>query len=301
MSWRTILASLGLLALGVSAATAQTAAPQQKTFNLKRVTVADTSRAESAPVEERYVPRVEAGRLEGSITLGYLDLATTLVSYPDRMIYKRTDEYTFYGDVELQGESAFNPMLRLGYTLTPWFALEGVGAISVSEYSSKISRTVRISNELGSGDRDYDVPLGEYDAEQRSCVTLSGGVNAVYYPFNHGQRTGRWNPFLLGGVGNTWYSLNSDYTEGSASSLTLTGGAGVRFVADDLISVRLEVLYNRSKVRFTPTETYLSLDEGTVKIPLFTLPEVGAPTVVDEFEEHTVGAMSWALGVTAVF
>jgi len=303
MSCRSTLVSFALVALACPAALAQTEAPAERAFNLKRTSAADTVQAAAeAEAKPAFVPRLVPGSIECSITLGYLDLASTMVSYPGRIIYKRTNEHTYYGDVVLQGESAFNPVLRLGYVLKPWLTVEGVGGISVSEYSSKISRTVRLSNEQGATEREYDVPLGEFDAEQRSCITINGGANLVLYPFDlGGGHEGRWHPFLLGGLGKTWYSLNSNYTEGSTSSWTYTGGGGIRFVADELVSVRLEVLYNRSKVKFDPAESFLSLEEGTLIIPLYELPDVGVATPVQEFEEHSLSSLSWALGFTAAF
>lgn len=102
-------------------------------------------------------------------------------------------------------------------------------------------------------------------------------------------------------MGRTWYSLNSNYTFGSTSAWTLTGGAGLRFVADDLISIRLEALYNHSQIRFKPAPVWQSLNEGTLLIPLYELPDQGQIIPVTEFDSETIGALSWAVGFTASF
>lgn len=300
MSHRTILAIVGLLALLAASATAQT---PERSFNLKRAAIADTTaRAAQEAQKPRYVPGLQAGRLEASLTLGYLDLNTPMVTYPERLIYKYSTDFTYYGDVVLQGESAFNPVLRLSYSLAPWFALEGTGGISVSEYRSKITSRIGISNELDSDERILDPALGPYDGEQRSCITLSGGLSALYYPFDTGKSgEGRWHPFLIGGAGRTLYSLNSNYTAQGTSAWTLSGGGGLRFIADELVSVRFEVIYNRSRIQFDPAERFLSLNDGTLSIPLDALPDVGRPVTVTEFPEQIISALSWGIGFTAGF
>ena len=137
MSCRSTLATLGLVALTCVGVAAQAQTPEEKTFNLTRKAVADTTVSQEADTETtRYVPRLSPGKLECSVTLGYVDLGATLISHPERLIYKRNDEYTYYGDVELVGEQAFNPILRLGYVLKPWLTVDGLGGFSVSEYSA---------------------------------------------------------------------------------------------------------------------------------------------------------------------
>ncbi len=305
MSQRSLLAALAALVLACGVATAQTPTPA-KTFNLKHATAADTTAQAREQAREAakpaWTPGLRQGKLEASISLGYLNLGTPLLSHPGRLIYRYTAANYYFGDVVLQGDSAFNPVLRLGYGLRKWFTVEAVWGVSVSEYAANITRTVSLSTDPTNEERIEGVPLGEFDAEQRSCITLNSGLNGIIYPFDlKGDGGGRLHPFLLGGFGRTWYSLNSNYVLGSASSLTLTGGAGLRYVADDLISIRFEVLYNRSKVQFDPAETWQELNEGTVLLPLYQLPDEGDFSPATEFEEQSIGAMSWAIGFTATF
>ncbi len=303
MSCRSTLLTLGLVALTGLGVTAQAQTSAERTFNLKRKAIADTTASQEVQKEKtRYVPRLSPGQLECSLTLGYVDLGATLISHPERLIYKRSDEYTYYGDVELVGEQAFNPILRIGYVLKPWLAIEGLGGFSVSEYSTKISQTVRIANEGTADQREYNIPLEEFDMEQRSFITLNGGARLLYYPLDHGEgMPSRWHPFLLGGLSRTLFSINSNYTDEGALSTTLTGGGGIRFIADNLISVRMEILYSRSTVKFDPAENFLSLNEGTLLIPVLALPEIGPPKSVEEFGEQDVSSLSWAFGFTASF
>jgi len=305
MSQRSLLAALAALVLASGVATAQTPAPE-KTFSLKHAAKADSvaqageKAAEAA--KPTWTPGLRQGALDASLSLGYLNLGTPLVTNAERMIYRYTTSNYYFGDVVLQGDSAFNPVLRLGYGLKRWLTVEGVGGISVSEYKANITRTISLSTDPTNDERIEGIPLGEFDAEQRSCITLNAGLNGIIYPLDiNGDGSGRLHPFLLGGVGRTWYSLNSNYTLGSASSMTLTGGAGLRFIADELISVRIEALYNHSTVQFDPAPTWLELNEGTVKVPLYQLPEEGNFTPVTTFDKQTLGALSWAIGFTATF
>ena len=305
MSQRSLLAALAALVLACGVATAQTPTPE-KTFNLKHVSAADTTAQARAQAREAakpsWTPGLRQGRLEASLSLGYLNLGTPLLSNSERMIYRVTTANVYFGDVVLQGDSAFNPVLRLGYGLKRWFTVEGLFGISVSEYKANITRTVSLSTDPENDERIEGVPLGEFDAEQRSCVTLNSGLNALIYPLDiRSDGSGRLHPFLLGGIGRTFYSLNSNYTLGGTSAWTLTGGAGLRYVADDLISIRIEALYNRSRIRFDPAETWLELNEGTLLIPIYQLPDEGSITSVTEFKTQDIGALSWAIGFTATF
>lgn len=303
MSQRSLLAALAVLVLTCGVATAQTPAPE-RTYNLKHVSAADTTAKAQAreTAKPSWTPGLREGSLEASFSLGYLNLGVPLLSCSNRMIYRITTENLYFGDIVLQGDSAFNPVLRLGYGLRKWFSIEGVWGISVSEYRAIIDSTVSLSTDPANDERIEGVPLGEFDAEQRSCITINSGLNGIIYPLDiMGDGSGRLHPFLLGGIGRTWYSLNSDYTRGSTSAWTLTGGAGIRYIADDLISIRLEALYNRSRIRFEPAETWLEMNEGTVSIPILQLPDEESYFPVTEFEAHDVGVLSWAIGFTAIF
>lgn len=305
MSQRSLPAALAALVLACGVASAQTPAPE-KTFNLKHASAADSTAQARAKAQEAakpaWKPGLPEGKLEGSLSLGYLNLATPLVTHPGRLIYRYTAANYYFADMTLEGSSAFNPVLRLGYGLRKWFTVEGVWGISVSEYKAKLSRTVSLSTDPTNNERIEGIPIGEFDAEQRSCITINAGLNGIVYPLDlHGDASGRLHPFLLGGFGRTWYSLNSNYTLGSTSAWTLTGGGGLRFVADELISVRLEMLYNRSRIQFDPVQTWQSLNEGTLSIPLYELPAEGDITPVTEFDAQDISAMSWAIGFTATF
>ncbi len=96
---------------------------------------------------------------------------------PTKNIYKIGADNLFWGDVDMVGESAFNPVLHIGYTLTPWFTIEGTFGISFSEYLADI--TNRFNMDLRTGFIFPDPELGEFDAEHRSLVTMNVGEKGV--------------------------------------------------------------------------------------------------------------------------
>jgi hypothetical protein len=279
------------------------------TFNLRPT---DTSQGVGNEDEDikMYEPNMPKKKLETSLTLGYWNLATKLVDHSS-IIYKYTDEYTYYGDVELNGESAFNPQLRVNYQFSPWFAIEPFFDISVSEYTSSISNHRRVINSSENVEiENYDPngpsgsfnELGEFDSERRSNITLGSGVNMMFYPYDYGNfGKGRFHPYMIGGMSRVWMSINSNYTDQGTTMWRYSGGLGFRMVADDMISIRFEMLYNHIDFNFAPNSAFAELDEGTQTIPVFELIEGQGQVPVTEFEGFSHNSLSWALGFIATF
>jgi len=308
MSWRLLGVCICLMICATGVAWAQSAEPvdskdEELSFNLKPGGKTAQEQAADETEVYAYEPILAEKKIEGSVTLGFWNLGTTLISH-DSLIYKYTDERTYYGDVELSGESAFNPQLRLSFNLFTWFALEPFFDISVSEYQSTIANRKSISNASSGGQLEPVEPedIGEFDEERRSNITLGTGLNAIFYPRDYGNLgRGNFHPYLIGGASRVWMSINSDYVEESASMWRYSGGAGFRIIADDLISVRFEMLYNRVSFGFTPAESYLDLDEGQRHIPVYTyIPSEGAQ-IVEDFDDISYSSLSWALGFIAAF
>ncbi len=281
-------------------------AETDKTFNLLHTSLEEQEviRAEEENVTT-YEPVIPERNLELTLTLGFWQINKELLG-AEGIIYKYTDKNTYFGDVSLIGQSAFHPQLRVNYNLLPWFSMEPVIGFSVSEYQARISNAISLSNQaFGEGDDNVPVPVedvGEFDAENRSCITLSTGVNAVFYPQDYGNfGTGRWHPFVQGGAHHTWMNLNSDYTDTPATMWDLSGGLGVRFIADDLVSIRFEVMYHHMTVDFEPGEAFAVRDEGNTHIPITRWAVSEGQVAVDAFESHTLNTFSWAVGFTADF
>jgi hypothetical protein len=274
-----------------------TAQDQERTFSLTR---SERAAAQEEEARERHEPQIRAGKLETSLTLGFQDLGMTLLAH-DQIIYKRTDERTFWGDVDLVGEPAFNPILRLSYNLTSWFALEGQFNFSVTEYTAQITNPWSREN---TDDPNPAIPvteIGEFDAERRSVLTYGGGMSALIYPFNiTGSRISRWHPYLIGTYDRIWFDLNSNYTAGTSAQWVYGLGGGLRFIADRLVSIRLEASYRTTELQLTPAENFEVLNEGTLPIPLYQY-DMGRPFPVESFESNDISGLSWSVGFIASF
>ena len=302
-NWRFAGLTLIIL-LSASLAAAQDESAQ-KSFNLSR-TAEDTTKVQGGEAieVEKYVPAIVPGHLEAVLTLGFLNLDTILLSH-DQIIYKFTDEATSWGDVKLVGQSAFNPILALDYTLSTWFTIEPFFSLSVSQYSSDITNRHRRPNEEGAPIDPEEPELGEFDGEKRSVISLGVGLNGILYPFNFSNGEGRWHPFLIGGYQRFSLDLNSNYTDAPSTSWMASGGIGLRFIADELISIRLQVLYNTTTLQYTPAEVFEARDEGTIQIPVLEFPQNPDGSIdekrVTEYSSQTLSALSFAIGFTASF
>ncbi len=294
-----------LLAQDTDPQDAPPAEEPQPTFQLLR----DSSSAmDELDIEEEemeiWEPAIRGGTIELSFAFGFLDFNKVLWQH-DQIIYKYTTDATFWGDVKIKSESAFNPVLRIGYNLTDWISLEGVGGIAIAEYNSTITNRRSRENKPNAPIVE-DPPLGEFDAEHRSLLTLQASLNAVLYPlsiFDDG--TGKMHPFLTAGVGRMWYEMNSNYFAGASGANDFSFGGGLRILVDKNISVRFEVLAHMNEIEFTPAPNFTTLEEGTVVVPLDEFPrnEDGSVNqqVVEKFESQTLTLLNWSIGVHGSF
>lgn len=293
-----------LLIVLVTASAGWAQADEKESFNLARTAQDTTQQFDEALEVPVYEPALETGKWELTFSVGFLNLDKTLLGH-DQIIYKYTEAATYWGDVALVGESAFNPIVRINYNLQSWFALEGFFGLSTSEYSSQITNRSSRPNEEGAPIDPEEPELTEFDGERRSCITLNVGANALLYPLDFDDGKGRWHPYIIGGASRFWMNLNSNYTDDPSRSWMLSGGLGIRFVSDDLISVRFEILYNITTLQFTPADYFDTLNEGTVQVPIVEFVENPDGTVteqkVTEYQSQDLNTPSWALGFVASF
>lgn len=317
MSVKHFLVAISLVAVGAClvaapAALAQTPAaadtppaPPVKTFKLLHESPNAARNLDVEDVEaQKWVPGIHKGTKELSMSLGFMGLSSTLLKH-DQMIYKYNTEATYWGDITVTGQTAFNPVLRLGYNVMPWLTVEGFGGLSISEYSSTIENPHWRKNEPGSPRLDNPV-IGEFDAEARSLITLQAGIDALFYPFNlSGDGTGRLHPYVVGQIGRIWYDMNSDYTAGSAGSNDLALGGGFRLLAEKNVSLRLEATYHMNTVEFMPAEYFLETNEGTTLVPLMEFPNLpdGGFTEgrVTSFDAQDLNYLVWSIGFQGTF
>ncbi len=317
MSVKHFLVVISLVAVGAGlvaapAALAQTPAAADtppatpvKTYKLQHESPNAARNLDVEDVEgQKWVPGIRKGTKELSMSLGFMGLASTLLQH-EQMIYKYNTEATYWGDITVTGQRAFNPVLRLGYNVAPWLTVEGFGGLSISEYSSSIENAHWRKNEPGAERRDNPV-IGEFDAEARSLITLQTGIDALFYPFNlKGDGTGRVHPYVVGQIGRIWYDMNSDYTAGSTASNDVALGGGLRLLAEKNVSLRIEAAYHLNTVEFVPAEYFMETNEGTTRVPLMEFPNLpdGGFTEkqVTSFAAQDLNYLVWSIGFQGTF
>jgi hypothetical protein len=284
----------------------------QKNFQLLR----DSSSAvEELDIEDEeldiWEPGIQRGTIEFSFGFGFVDFNKILWQH-DQIIYKYTNDATFWGDVNIKSESAFNPVLRLGYNLTDWISLEAIGGVAIAEYNSIITNRRGRENKPDSPIFE-DPELGEFDAERRSLLTLQASLNAVVYPLSiFGDGKGKLHPFLTGGIGKMWYEMNSNYFDEATDTNDINFGGGLRLLADKNISVRFEVIAHMHELEFTPATNFTVRDEGTVVVPLYEYPINPADGSVTEqsptrsdgspgYDSQDLVLLNWSIGVQGSF
>jgi hypothetical protein len=298
-----LLAASVCLAAGTALAQTEEPEPKQETEETRSFRLQRDSSTAAAELEledeesfHRWVPAIKQGTLEFSFALGFMNLNTTLLQH-DQIVYKYTQEDTYFGDVEIKGKSSFNPVLRGGVNVSRWFALEAVGGLSFGDYESTVENRVKQKNEAGAPLVDAG-PLGEFDAEKRSLLTGQLGVNAVVYPLNiKNERISRFHPYVTGGVGGFWYSMNSNYVDGPASSFDTNVGGGVRVLGDRNISVRFEVLMHFHTLEWDPPVYFTERDEATVQVPL----ENSAREQITRYDSNSMAVLNWSVGIQGSF
>jgi hypothetical protein len=141
-------------------------------------------------------------------------------------------------------------------------------------------------------------PLGEFDTENRSLVTLNLGLNGILYPFNFGGGEGRFHPYLIGGFGRIWYDMNSNYVDQAAAAWDFNLGAGFRLIADELVSLRFEIGMHFNNLQWEPASNFEERNEGTLIIPITTFPD---EEIVTEYESQSITSLAWGVGFFASF
>lgn len=273
---------------------------KERVFNLVVGEEEEKEVVEETAEAARYEPALSVRQFDLALTLGFFGMNETLLEHQN-LIYKAEDDAFYYGDVELVGESAFNPILRLGYNFTSWFGLETQFGVTFSEYNATITDPYSVDPVNPGNPKPVD-PLGEFDPEHRSALIFITNVNGLVYPFNlDGDATGRWHPYVTGGFGYALYNLDSNYTDDSASSVNVNGGIGLKVIADKLIHVRAELQYHVHSIEFEPAEYFDVRDEGTVKVPVYEFDDFGNYSEVESFSKQTLGGLAWQIGFGITF
>lgn len=332
MSVKSILAALCVIVAGSSGATVAWAqgpaadpegAATPRSARIFKLLHESATAARDLEVDEEveaWVPGIRAGKIDLSMSLGFMNLSGTLLEH-EQMIYRYTTDSTYWGDVSVKAQTAFNPVVRMGYTLKPWLALEGFAGVSFSEYTSTVSnRFVRKnSNDAtaepfdpmsdGSLEPEEAQDLEETDRrawEERSLITLHGGVGVVVYPLNFGNEGGgRWHPYLTGQYGAASFDMNSNFTSGTAGSSDLAFGGGLRLLAERNVSLRIEATLHANSIEFAPAEYFVETNAGSTRVPLMEYPRLEGGGFIERpvtgFASEDLSYLVWSIGFQGSF
>lgn len=223
---------------------------------------------EGVVLESPFEPGIEPNVWELSLNFGNVGYATTLVE-ADGIVVDVEDPVTaLYADTALEGESSFNPQFRVGRTFGTHFALEASFGFAIGDFEQTASNFVSWS------DPNDDNTLTEVEREKGSYFVYTQELAGVYYP----RGEGRVQPYLIGSIGQSYWELDSNYVDGITDNLAFSYGAGLRIVADDLYSFRVEVRQYRQNVQFELADTFFELPnldaDGLVDFPVSRLQTV---------------------------
>ncbi|MBK8166572.1 MAG: hypothetical protein IPK64_11550 [bacterium] len=331
MSVKSILAALCVLVAGSCGATAALAdapaaspddAPAARPTRIFKLLNESATAAEDLEVEEEvevWQPGIRTGTLDLSLSLGFAHLSGTLLER-EQMMYRFTTDATYWGDVLIEAQAAFSPVVRIGYTLKPWLALEGYAGVSFSETKSTVTNRWTRKNSAdataeefnpfdGSRDPDDARKLEEADQltwEMRSLITLNGGLGVLVYPLNIGKDgSGRWHPYVTGQFGVTSYDMNSNFTTGTAGSSDIAFGAGLRMLAERTVSIRIEATLHSNSIEFTPAPNFIESNTGSIRVPLIEYPRDADggydERLVTEFTSQDLSYVAWTVGFQGSF
>ena len=277
-------------------------AQEQETEKVFKLLRPSSSAIEELDLEEEsrvdlWEPTIKPGQLEVSFTLGNLNLDQVLLAH-NEIIYKYTDEDTYWGDVAFKGSaSAFSPSLRMNYNISHYFGLEGLGNFSTCNYSTNITNRVVRSNGDAPVVSNQEPVLEEFDGERRSLVAFLGSINAVIYPLNiREDRVGNWHPYItrsLDRLVQHELGLHRRHHERRQPRF----GAGIRFLAEKVVSARFEVVFLQHELEWKPAEYFKSLNDGTKIIDLNEYSDGPTdPKIVTSYEPQSISTTQISLG-----
>jgi len=283
---------------------------------------------EGVVMETPFEPGVESSVWEISVQIGYLNLDRILMEAPGVVVDVENPSDAIFASMELRGELSFSPQLKINRTFGNNFAVENAFGFAIGDFQQSVQDDQVAWTLAGAVSTNT---LTEQEIEAGSYFMWFHEHSLVYYP----RGEGRIQPYLGVGLGTQHYGVDSAYIEGNASSLAFSYGAGLRVIADDLYSFRLEVRNYHSSIQydvadsFRPDQVNLTGD-GIVGFPVAELRElagltpaerdraealwneleldpdqfdgqIAVPFPVDEYEEQPYSSLWFSLGFVAAF
>ena len=258
---------------------------------------------EGVVLEEVFEPGVEPNTWEISASFGQADFAQDLLESERIIVDVEESEDFIVADMKLAGEASFHPIVRIGRTLGRNFALEVGGGFAVGDFEQELtSDPIKLTDPLS------DNELTEEEREKGSYFSMTGELNALWYP----RGEGRVQPYVIGSIGQQLMELDSVYVDGLSSSIQYSYGAGLRVIGDDLYSFRLEIRNSHSTLSFDASDEFVTIVEpnggGLIDVELGQLDETvtegGVNARLDpnvSYDDVSLSTLSFTLGFVAAF
>jgi len=248
---------------------------------------------EDVVTEKPYEPGIETGAWEFIFQLGFLNLNKRLFG-ADNIIVDWEADGRIYGNMEIQGTSAFSPQFRMSRNWGHW-GFQSTFGFTLGDFDQVVT-------DLRKRPEDSAAVFGENDPERGSFFQWYHDHSVIYNVLTKG----RLIPYLSAGVGGQYYYMDSTYVFDSTSAFTLSFGGGLRVVADELFSVLFEVKNYRQTLRWHTDSVFMGdvvdpdRDDVLIDIPMTVL-EDGAERPFTGFADETLNNIWYSIGLVATF
>jgi hypothetical protein len=183
-------------------------------------------------LEDPFVAGVQPNSWSFSVLFGYRNVSNTLLHADGIIVDVEFPDEAAFADMELKGQQSFAPQARLARTFGQHLALELGGGFSLGDFDQTISGTL-----VTWVDPNSDNTVTDTETQKGSYWIWNAELSGLWYPRGEGVL----QPYLIGGIGQNWYDIDTSYIEGATSALAFSYGVGLRIIGDDLFSIRLEV------------------------------------------------------------
>lgn len=239
---------------------------------------------EGVVLEDPFVAGVQPNSWGLAFLFGYRNVSNTLVRAEGIVVDVEFPDEAAFADMDLEGQQSFAPQVRLARTFGRHFALELGGGFSLGDFKQNIKGEV-----VNWVDPDSDNEVTETEIQKGSYWIWTAELSGVWYPRGEGVL----QPYLIGGIGQNWFDIDSSYIDGVTSAMAFSYGVGLRIVGDDLYSIRLEVRNYHTSLDHSVGGTFRELPnlsaDRLVKFPVSSLVDL------DQLSDAQIAAILEAL------
>jgi hypothetical protein len=235
---------------------------------------------EGVALETPFELGIEPGVWELGVQIGYIDFSSRLVAAEGIIIDLENAQDAIFADMELVGDSSFQPLFRLNRSFGSHFEFVNSIGFALGDYTQKITGPQEKWKARDSSNTFTDV-----EVQTGSYFMWRNEHGITYYPRGRGMV----QPFFTAGIGSNNFSVDSEYISGTAGSIAYSWGGGLRIVADDLFSLTLEVRNYHTSTQFEVADNYKVIPnlgaDGLISFPTSALADI------DDMSDNEIAAI----------